>query len=99
MPELHWDGLFIALSTFVIIGVFHPIVIHAEYRWGTRCWPLFAVLGTCTLAVALIIESTLVSSILAVLSCTLFWCIKELYEQRKRVERGWFPKNPNRKDS
>jgi len=25
------------------------------------------------------------------------WSIHELFEQEKRVERGWFPKNPNRK--
>ncbi|MBQ5683504.1 MAG: DUF4491 family protein, partial [Peptococcaceae bacterium] len=26
-----------------------------------------------------------------------FWSIGELKEQRERVEKGWFPKNPNRK--
>ena len=25
------------------------------------------------------------------------WSIRELKEQAKRVERGWFPKNPKRK--
>ena len=34
----HVEGLIIALVTFMIIGIFHPIVIHAEYRWGTGCW-------------------------------------------------------------
>ncbi|OYP40493.1 hypothetical protein CG709_05125 [Lachnotalea glycerini] len=26
-----------------------------------------------------------------------FWSVQELVEQEKRVEKGWFPKNPKRK--
>ncbi|MBQ5864199.1 MAG: DUF4491 family protein, partial [Bacteroidales bacterium] len=26
-----------------------------------------------------------------------FWSILEVFEQKKRVEKGWFPKNPKRK--
>ena len=26
-----------------------------------------------------------------------FWSILELFQQKKRVERGWFPANPKRK--
>ena len=31
-------------------------------------------------------------------ACSCFWSIKELFEQRDRVKKGWFPENPNRKD-
>ena len=31
-------GLFIGVCTFLIIGLFHPVVVKAEYYWGTRCW-------------------------------------------------------------
>lgn len=96
--EFHFDGLIIAVVTFMIIGIFHPIVIHAEYRWGTKCWPVFAVSGLILLILSLFIEKTVVSALLAVLSCTLFWSVKELYDQKKRVLKGWFPMNPNRKD-
>ena len=99
MPAIHLDGLIIAISAFIIIGVFHPVVIHAEYHWGTKCWPLFCVCGICALMIALFIESTLLSAILAVLSCSFFWSIKELYDQKKRVKKGWFPMNPKRTDS
>jgi len=34
---------------------------------------------------------------LAVLGFSLLWSIKELSEQKDRVEKGWFPKNPKRK--
>ena len=29
--ELHFTGIIIAVSTFLIIGLFHPIVIKTEY--------------------------------------------------------------------
>ena len=32
------EGIIIGISTFLIIGLFHPVVIKAEYYWGTRCW-------------------------------------------------------------
>ena len=95
--EFHFEGLIIAVITFVIIGIFHPIVIHSEYRWGTKCWPVFALLGLGTLIPSFFIETTVISSILAVLSCILFWSVKELYDQKKRVLKGWFPMNPDRK--
>ena len=38
MDFLHFDGLLIGMATFLIIGLFHPVVVKAEYYWGTRCW-------------------------------------------------------------
>ena len=38
IKALHFDGIIIGICTFLIIGMFHPIVIKAEYYWGTRCW-------------------------------------------------------------
>ena len=31
-----------------------------------------------------------------VFGASALWGIGELFEQKKRVERGWFPKNPKR---
>ncbi len=89
---MHFEGLVIAVVTFIIIGLFHPIVIKAEFHMGTRCWPLFAVLGLLTLGVSIFVSDTMISAILAVLACSFFWSILELFEQKKRVEKGWFPK-------
>ena len=36
LSAYHLIGLFIGLSTFLIIGLFHPITIKAYYYWGTR---------------------------------------------------------------
>ena len=35
--------------------------------------------------------------ILGVIAFSSFWSILELFQQEKRVQRGWFPKNPKRK--
>lgn len=95
---LHFTGIIIAVSTFLIIGLFHPIVIKMEYHFGTRPWWLFLVLGIASIAGALFISNTLLSAVIGVLGASLLWSIGELFEQKKRVEKGWFPMNPKRKD-
>lgn len=95
---MYFEGLIIAVATFLIIGFFHPIVIKSEYYFGVRCWPLFAVVGVTLLIVSLFVSNVLVASIIGVVGCSCLWSILELFEQRKRVQKGWFPKNPNRKD-
>ena len=98
LSEYHLGGIVIGISTFLIIGLFHPIVIKAEYYWGTRCWWVFLFLGIIVIAGSLLIEDILVSSLLGVFSFSSFWTIKEIFDQRKRVLKGWFPMNPKRKD-
>ena len=38
-------GIIIGLATFLTIGLFHPIVIKAEYYFGRRCWWAFLLTG------------------------------------------------------
>ena len=90
-------GIVIGISTFLIIGLFHPVVIKAEYYWGTRCWWIFLVLGIAGIIGSLYVEDLLISSLLGVFSFSSFWTIKEIFNQRKRVLKGWFPMNPKRK--
>ncbi len=92
----HFEGLMIGLATFLIIGLFHPIVIKAEYYFGVKCWWWFLVLGIAGVAVSLLVSSLLISILLGVFAFSSFWSIGEIFEQRKRVERGWFPANPER---
>ena len=94
---IHWEGLIIGISTFLIIGLFHPVVVKAEYYWGTRCWWIFLILGIIGIAGSLLISDILISSLLGVFSFSSFWTIKEIFDQRKRVLKGWFPMNPKRK--
>lgn len=89
-------GLIIGVVTFLIIGFFHPVVIKAEYHFGTRCWPVFLLLGISALAGSLLAGNIMVSAALGVFAFSSFWSIGELFQQRKRVEKGWFPRNPKR---
>ena len=84
------------VCTFLTIGIWHPIVIKTEYYWGTRPWIVYLVIGLAAIVAALFIENTLVSAVVGVFGASALWGIGELFEQQKRVERGWFPKNPKR---
>lgn len=91
---VQWAGLVIGALSFLIIGLFHPIIIKCEYYFTLRVWPVFLVGGLIACAVSLFVENIIVSGGLAVLGFTMLWSIKELYEQAERVRKGWFPANP-----
>ena len=97
LSNCHLSGLLIGISTFLIIGFFHPVVVKTEYYWGTRYWWVFLLLGIASIAASLSISNILLSSLLGVFAFSSFWTIKELFEQEERVKKGWFPKNPKRK--
>ena len=92
------QGLIIGMSTFLIIGLFHPLVIKGEYYFGLKIRWAFAVAGVLTLGVTFLCQSIFWAGISAVVAFSCFWSIKEVNDQKKRVERGWFPKNPRRAD-
>ena len=95
--ELYFSGIIIALCTFLIIGLFHPIVIKAEYHTGTHLWWVFLMVGIVCVVAALFIENELASSVVGVFGASSLWAIGELFSQKKRVKKGWFPMNPKRK--
>ena len=95
---MNFTGLIIAVTTFLVIGLFHPIVIKSEYYFGTKCWWVFALTGVAFITASLLVENGILSPILGVIGCSCFWSILEIFEQRERVRKGWFPKNPMRKD-
>jgi hypothetical protein len=97
MELTSFAGLGIGLATFLIIGLFHPVVVKAEYYWGTKSWWIFLILGIIGLVASILVESIFFSAILGVFSFSSFWTIKEVFEQEERVEKGWFPRNPNKK--
>lgn len=97
LSEFGLSGLFIGICTFLIIGFFHPVVVKAEYYWGTRCWWVFLLLGIAGMVASICVENILFSSLLGVFAFSSFWTIKEVFEQEERVKKGWFPKNPKRK--
>lgn len=94
---MNFSGLIIAIITFLVIGLFHPIVIKVEYYSGTRCWWMFALAGILFVGTSLWVDDGVLSTILGVIGCSCLWSILEIFEQKKRVEKGWFPMNPKRK--
>ena len=96
MEMSNFMGLAIGACTFLAIGVFHPIVIKAEYYLGTRIWWAFLLAGVLFLVASVLVHHVLVSSLLGVTGFSCFWSILELFQQQERVHKGWFPRNPKR---
>ena len=94
---MYITGILIGIISFLSIGVFHPIVIKAEYHFSKSCWPVFLIAGSVLMIVSVFVENVVISSALAVVGMSSWWSILELFEQEKRVEKGWFPANPKRK--
>ena len=94
---MYFTGIIIAICTFLTIGIWHPIVIKTEYRWGTRPWTVYLTIGLACIIGALFIENTILSAIVGVFGASALWGIGELFSQKKRVEKGWFPMNPRRR--
>ncbi|MDE6099782.1 MAG: DUF4491 family protein [Paramuribaculum sp.] len=92
-------GLTIGLLTFLIIGIFHPIVIKAHYYFGLGCRWVFFLAGIAAGISSFLIADIIWSTLLGVLAFTCFWSILEISEQEQRVARGWFPANPKRQPS
>lgn len=91
---MNFTGIIIGTATFFSIGIFHPIVIKAEYYFGAQCWWAFLLAGLCFIAGSLYVSSLILSTTFGVVAFSCFWSILELFQQRKRVDRGWFPKGP-----
>ena len=90
-------GIIIGAITFLIIGLFHPLVIKGEYYFGVKCWWAFLFLGISGVIATLLIQNIIISVSCSVFAFSSFWSIGELFQQRKRVEKGWFPKRKKQK--
>ena len=56
--EIYFTGVIIAICTFLIIGLCHPLVIKTEYYTGTRYWWLWLVGGIFFICAALFTACT-----------------------------------------
>ena len=92
--ELNFLGVIIGVVTFLIIGLFHPLVIKAEYYIGVKSWWLFLLLGIASVVASLLVANLTLSILLGVVAFSSFWSILEVFEQRERVRKGWFPEGP-----
>ncbi|WP_312811217.1 DUF4491 family protein [Sedimentibacter sp.] len=94
---MNFKGFIMGLVSFVIIGVFHPIVIKAEYYIGKKIWPAFLLAGIVFLVLSFFIENTTLSAVLGITGFSSLWSILEIFHQEERVKKGWFPANPKKK--
>jgi hypothetical protein len=93
---MNFDGILIGGAAFIIIGIFHPIVVKSEYVFGKRVWPLFLIVGLVCLVLSTQINNTLGAAVAGIFGFASIWSIHELIEQEERVRKGWFPANPKR---
>lgn len=98
MVSINISGIIIGLATFLIIGLFHPLVIKGYYYFGLRCRIWFLLAGIISFFCSLLIANDIISTLLGVIAFSCFWSIREVNEQKQRVAKGWFPDNPARKN-
>ncbi len=95
LNEYHLAGLFIGICTFLIIGLFHPVVVKAEYYWGTKCWWIFLILGIGGVITSLSIDNVILSSLLGVFAFSSFWPLKRSLNRKNGYGKAGFPRIRN----
>ncbi len=96
LQKLNFAGIIVGAATFIIIAVSRYMCIKAEYYFTKKFWIGFLLIGVVSLAGSLVTKNLLLSTILGINGFTFLWGIGEIIEQEERVNKGWFPKNPQR---
>lgn len=94
--EINLTGFVVGLASFLVIIVSRYSCIVGEYYFTKRIWIAFLILGLLTISMSLVVNHIVISAILGIFGFAYLWGIMEVIEQEKRVEKGWFPKNPKR---
>ncbi|MCQ2146076.1 MAG: DUF4491 family protein [Bacteroidales bacterium] len=93
---MHFYGILAGAATFLIIGISHPLVVKAEYYFGRISWLGFFLAGLVFLIASVLTINNTLSTIWGACAFSLFWGVKEVFDQEKRIIKGWFPENPKR---
>ena len=96
--DMNFTGILIGAVVFVSIGLCHPLVIKLEYNFGKQSWWILLVAGLVFSSLSIIFPGFILSTIFGAVAFSCFWGIGEMFEQEKRVLRGWFPEKPSRHD-
>ena len=94
---MNYYGLVMGGIMILAIGLGHILVIKWEYHWGSKSWPGLLAIGSLLVIASIFVDNAFLSGSLGILGAALLWGVHELFRQRKRVESGWFPRNPKRK--
>ena len=84
---MNYTGLLVGLGAFACIGLFHPLVIKAEYHLGVRSWWIFALLGVVACMASLFVESYIWATLLGVFGFSSFWSIHEKCLSKKPTKQ------------
>jgi hypothetical protein len=80
---MYFDGLIIGFAVFLMIGLFHPLVVKAEKYMGKKSKWIFAVV--CLISVIMSMYALdWVSIFWGCLGFSCFWSIFEIDKQEKR---------------
>lgn len=93
---MNFNGIIVGAATFLIIGLCHPLVIKAEYHYGKKAWRAFLAAGIVLAGISIVLDSDILATIFGAGAFSFFWGIGEIFQQEKRVIKGWFPENPKR---
>ena len=91
---MQYAGVLLGVFSLLSIGLGHVWVIKLEYHLGARFWPVVVVLGAVMVLASLWVDHLILSAMLGIFGFTIIWGARELIQQEKRVERGWFPATP-----
>ena len=97
LAQYNLTGIVIGIATFLIIGIFHPMVTKGEYYFGVKIWWLFLVMGIAAVAGSIAVRHILWSTLLAVWGASSLWSIGELFEQRLRLRPAGRDRDPCRR--
>ena len=70
---MNFEGILLGAGAFLCIGLFHPLVIKAEYYFGVKSWWAFLVVGLLAAAGSLFVENTYFSRYLCFLGILGYW--------------------------
>ena len=97
LSEYRLTGLTVGIFTFLIIGLFHPLVIKAEYWFGTRSWWMFLVLGIAAAALSVCVEGGWCFRYFSASSRSLRSGYPRSFPAAGTCAQGVVPENPRRK--
>ena len=93
---MNYYGIIIGFTFLFLTGIGHVIVIKSEYYFGTKVWPVFLIIAIISLLFSLKVKNNILSGILGINGFVFLWAILELFQQKERVKKGWFPDNPKK---
>ena len=84
------------LICFGILCVLAVLNVQMHDKLSTQILSGLATIMLICIAGSLAVANAIASTLLGVVAFSSLWSILELFKQRERVAKGWFPANPKR---